>query len=346
MPKYSNKPYYNRRRVRGGNSWQQKMWSLGRVAAPYAVNYGASYIKKKISTPRRRLPGRQFGGRFLPRYRRKGSRFQKKRRTLARYVGHGSQTYKTFIAQDTSKITVSIDKTQFNLNTVANGANGINTKDTKDTVIPLIQTAFASSTDNDARVIIKNQTSTISFKNQSNVQAKVQLLVVKCIRDVPDEEVTLQTMLGKGFLDYGLDDSGEHSPGVTIYQCPRFWRYFKIANTKTFFLDPGAQREKTITSQYPQVWTEKYTNTSSYLELKGALRFMFIIQGSIVHDATTDTNIGFSPLTLDVSWVQRIQATVGSVQEPGAVYTATGLTAPTTGAAFVNAEADEENIET
>lgn len=334
------------------NSFGRKAWNAAQLGASlYARNRmgyksGGSYTKRRKLFRKSRGSHRQFGGKFLRTYRKRGSKKQKATRRLTKLTGYGSKQFLTAMFHDVTKVSVPLDKTQFHLLPTANGSNGIGTFEQRNVAIPQIRTHFSSSVDKDAAVIVKNISSTIQFKNQSNVQSVVELLVVKCIRDIPDEEVTLQTMLGKGFLDTTLNDSGDHRPGITLYNCPRFWRYFKVQSKKKFFLDPGAQREKTIISNYAQRWNTRYTNTASYIELKGALRFMLIVRGSLGHGVLASTQITYSPISLDVLFTSRVQGTVGSLAEPECNYTTTGVTVPATIEAFVNANADEEVIET
>lgn len=335
---------------RGGTAGE--VMKLAKALAPILLKTGFQQFNKS-SRPRSNAASssssginhQQFGGKALRPYRKGASGKTKKSARLTALTGVGNKTYVNFLAQDTIKHITLIDKKRFSLLEVTNGANGIGTFHTLETLLPKVQTAFSSSTDDDARVVVKNEQSTILFKNQSNVQAKVQLLVVECIRDVPDEESNLNVMIGKGFLDYGMDDSESHSQALTLAECPRFWKYFKVRNSKMFYLDPGAQREKTIKNNWPRVYTEAYKKTTSYVELKGALRFMLVCQGTLIHDATTDTNIGYSPITMDISFLHRAQCTVGNVVAPSAVFSQAGYTAPVSGKAFVNAQADEEVIE-
>lgn len=329
------------------NRWYRYAGALTPYLASRLYNSGKNAVSTRVRRVyRSKLPSRQFGAKRLRTYRRRPRKYQRKTRRLARLTGYGTKTFETIISQDVTKMTISVDKQQFHFLPTSNGSNGINTKERKDIVLPKLETYFGNVADKDQRYIIKNQTSKIVFKNQSNFQNKIRLLVVKCIRDVPDEEGALQTLLGKGFLDYGLSDSAEHLVGITLAQCPRFWRYFKIASQTTFYLDPGAQREKTIRSNYPQDWSKRYSNTTSYVELAGSLRFMLIVEGGLGHDTTTAGNIGFSNSVLDVFMTGTTRGTVANLSAPGASMAISGLVAPAVVEGFVNAEADKEITET
>lgn len=323
--------YFNPRNI-------ERAYKYTKLAYDITKGYQNNKPKKAFGR-RRRMVRKQYGGRRMRTTRFRGSKRQRRVRRVAKLVGYGSKANMTLISSNVAVIASLVNQVHFKISGLSE--SGINTKFARDEFIPKIQTHFASSTDNEAKVIVKSQSSTVTFKNQSNVQCYVDLYEIKCIRDLPNE-YNLDSVLSLGFSAFDLPNSRDQNVGITLFQNANFARFFKVLKKHTFYMDPGMERKKTMFTSAPTIWTEKYRDTTSYTELKGAHRWMFKVQGSLVHDSGVATRIGHAPAHLDVFYNMQIVATVGSQSTSTTDYTQ-GETPPLIAVQECFRDADEQD---
>lgn len=333
MPNYRKRMYASAARTRTYNP----PFNFKRVG----TGYGGTR-RRNVYRPRARL---QFGGKILRKSRKfRASRRQKYTRRVARAVGYGNKSPYTLLRMQGVQDIAPLNHKRFKLSGAT--INGLGSKLIKDLAIPLVQANYlvdiTTIGENLNKVYCISESNTIRIKNQSNTQCILSIVQIKCIRDIPDEESNLDLLIGRGFEKMGLTADIDQFPCVSLSQNKRFFRYFKIEKMSKFYLNPGSERSQTMWTNTPRTWSQQYANFSSYLELKGARKWLVIHEGSLVHDTVDANDIGTSANALDILFSYTGKFTVGAYTPPTATKAYIG-DVPVIGHTYVDSDLKDEN---
>ena len=148
--------------------------------------------------------------------------------------------------------------------------------------------------------VLRQVKSVVAFKNQSNVPCKVKIFDLVCKRD------TVGTTRDNPLEAWtaGLSDIASlmtpKSPGAIPFRSAEFNRYWACRRMITHDLEPGEQHTHTVYHRFNRVIKDVDIGQRSPQTVAYYSGFtMIVVLGSLGHDTTTATKIGFMPILLD-----------------------------------------------
>lgn len=160
--------------------------------------------------------------------------------------------------------------------------------------------------DNNIRFALKTGRMRVSFKNQSNINARCVIydIVAKnrvcpsALFDSPRE------LWEKGLTDYGVADT-MYNPGLTPFKSPEFRKHFYVHKATYVNLEPGQQHEHSVWYQWNlQMDSTEFDNYASDTVPKCTRYVMVVFYGTLYHESTEVTEVTTAPITLDYSYTR------------------------------------------
>lgn len=170
---------------------------------------------------------------------------------------------------------------------------------TKGNLVPIKQ-SLVGTTDKNVRFFMKTGRMKISFKNQSNGNARLTLYDIVPKRTVPNGGLDTPTEAwAKGNLD--LTGSGTHYNyiGETPFKSPEFRRYFGVHRVTYVNLEPGMQHEHVMHMVYNK-FVDSLAFENENACIPGLTRYcMIVFHGSLGHESLTPATVSTLPVTID-----------------------------------------------
>lgn len=141
---------------------------------------------------------------------------------------------------------------------------------------------------------------TLTLRNNSTGPTSLR---VYCIAPKESTNQAPTTLISNGFAS----NLGQSLPASSPYVYPTdsdlFLKAFKILCTEDVLLHPGEQQKFQLKSkrfEYNPILAD--TETDAYQKRYGSCGFLVRVMGVMSHDATTTTNVGYSPAFVDAVW--------------------------------------------
>lgn len=158
------------------------------------------------------------------------------------------------------------------------------------------------ATNNDVNFLMKSAKLKLSFKNQSNVMARVTIYDIVTIN--PGYVNTLDSPTetwDKGYLDMG---TGSQSliVGAVPTASPEFRKFFRITNVTKVPMEPGQEHDHIVYKRMN--WSVKSTkwDNATASNIKGLTYWCMVVwHGSLAHESSTPSSVTYCPVRLDYS---------------------------------------------
>lgn len=222
---------------------------------------------------------------------------------------------------------------------------------TKTMLNSIKSTVAGGTTNNNAKMVLRNGKQIFRFRNCSNTNARCTIYDIVTKRDIGDIGGSTtndpQIAWRKGLTDAGGATNGQLKVGCTPHRSPEFNHYFAINKVTSVNLEPGQEHQHTIKHKWNKIVNSVRFENTNYEGVAGLTRYIMLVwHGTLVHGA--DDQVSYASIKLDFGL--QYDYTFGWLEKQLPSYTqavlpATALTAPIsfmaeTGDAGANVMAD------